>query len=250
MAKSKFDYVLFDAGGTLLGTNTDSEFWYEQFFVDACAEQGCVVTVHKVHEVLRRAARSRHFDRRCSSDAEARAFWQHLYSTAFADLLGGKAVNRTPAFIDHLAADYIDRFETGEFVKLFPDAREALDGLKQQDVKMGIVSNFSTYLCDFLKQLEIDQYFDFVLTSAAEGVEKPNSDIFQLAINRCNGAEPCDVLFVGDHPEEDYIPALEHGMFPLLIDRHNRHAARPELKRILRLSQVCDYVENGATARE
>ena len=88
-------FVMFDAGGTLIGTNTDSEFWYEQFFVDACAEQGCQVSLAQVHEVLRRAARSRQRDNRCSTDAQTRAFWVHMYTTAFADLLGARSAVHT-----------------------------------------------------------------------------------------------------------------------------------------------------------
>ncbi len=246
MSNMPYSYVLFDAGGTLLGTNTDSEYWYEQFFVDACAEQGCVVTVHKVHEVLRRAARSRQFDTRCSSDAEARAFWQHLYSTAFADLLGAKGLNRTPGFIEHLAADYIDRFEEGEFVRLFPDALETLQALAENNIKMGIVSNFSTYLDDFLKKLEIADFFDFVITSASVGCEKPGTEIFRRALDKCGNCDPGRIVFVGDHPEEDYRPAAQCGMAALLIDRHNRHAECQDLQRIKRLYEVCDFIGNSS----
>lgn len=242
-----FDYVLFDAGGTLLGTNTDSEHWYEQFFVDACAEQGCVVCVAQVHEVLRRAARSRQFDTRCSSDVEARAFWQHIYSTAFADLLGAKGMNKPPAVIDHLAAEYIDRFEAGEFIRLFPDTVEALELAKSRGKKMGIVSNFGTYLNDFLQKLEIAHYFDFVLVSAAEGCEKPHCDIFQRAIARCGGAAPDRILFVGDSPSEDYEPAEAQGMKALLIDRHNRHADKPEMRRVRKLTEI-DALLTGEAA--
>jgi len=239
----QFDYVLFDAGGTLLGTNTDSEHWYEQFFVDACAEQGCPVTVAQVHEVLRRAARSRQFDTRCSSDAETRSFWHHIYATAFADLLGAKGMQQhTPAVIDHLAAEYIDRFESGEFIRLFPDTLAALEGVRSRGQRMGIVSNFGTYLNDFLKKLDIDKYFDFVLVSAAEGCEKPQPDIFKRAISRCNGCGPDRLMFVGDSVAEDYEPAAEHGMTPVLIDRHNRHADKPELTRIRTLGEVVELM--------
>jgi len=246
MSESKIQCVLFDAGGTLIGTNTDSEYWFEQFFVDACAEQGCVVTVHQVHDVLRRAARSRQFDSRASSDAEARAFWQHIYTAAFADLLGAKAVARTPAFIDHLAADYIDRFETGEFIRLFPDTQATLEMLAQQNVKMGIVSNFSTYLHDFLKRLAIDHYFDFTICSAGEGCEKPGDEIFHRALKRCNGVNPDQLLFVGDHPDEDYRPARNHGMHALLIDRHDRYADQEDLLRIPTLTHVPNFVDTGS----
>ncbi len=243
MPDSNFTHVLFDAGGTLLGTNTSSEFWFEQFFVDACAEQGCVVTVHDVHEVLRNALRSRHFDTRCSSNEQSRKFWLHIYHAAFSDLLGAKAMNQhTPAYIEHLAADYIDRFQDGEFVRLFPDARQALETVKARGLKMGIVSNFSTYLVDFLSKLEIEEFFDFVITSAAEGCEKPGGDIFRLAISRCDGSSAEQILFIGDSPEEDYRPALLHGMVPLLIDRHDRHADQIDLTRIKSLSQIQEFL--------
>jgi HAD superfamily hydrolase (TIGR01549 family) len=245
---AQFDHVLFDAGGTLIGTNTDSEHWYEQFFVDACAEQGCHATIAQVHEVLRRAARSRQFDRRCSTDAQTRAFWHHIYATAFADLLGAKGCGHTPAVIDHLAADYIDRFEEGEFIRLFPDTLDTLSALKAAGVHMGIVSNFGTYLNAFLKKLGIDEYFDFVLVSAAEGCEKPHPDIFDRALSRCNGSRPERILFVGDHPEEDYAAAERHSMTPVLIDRHNRHADKPLLTRIRKLTQLPQVVSEGVTA--
>ena len=241
----QFDFVLFDAGGTLIGTNTDSEFWYEQFFVDACAEQGCAVNVAQVHDVLRRAMRSRRFDSRASSDKEARAFWHHIYTTAFADLLGAKAQNRTPAVIEHLAAEYIDRFESGEFIRVFKDTRPALDSLKQMNIPMGVVSNFSTYLLSFLEKLELTQYFDFVLVSAAEGCEKPDRKIFDRATARCG--KPCErLLFVGDSPAEDCIPAAACGMVPILVDRYNRHKAEHSaMTRIQSLTQVPEIVQDG-----
>lgn len=244
MAGSHISHVLFDAGGTLLGTNTSSEFWFEQFFVDACAEQGCVVTVHDVHQVLRNAMRSRHFDTRCSSDEQARKFWLDIYHAAFSDLLRAKAMNHhTPAFIDHLAADYMDRFQDGEFVQLFPDTKKCLEQIRNRGLTMGIVSNFSTYLVDFLDQLEIRSYFDFVITSAAEGFEKPGDNIFRLAISRCGDTPANQILYVGDSPEEDYRPALRHSMVPLLIDRHDRHANQEDLVRIKKLTDVCSYLD-------
>lgn len=238
----KFDYVLFDAGGTLLGTNTDSEHWYEQFFVDACAEQGHVVTVAQVHDVLRRAARARLFEARCSSDEQARAFWHHMYSTAFGDLLGAR-YSHPPAVIDHLAAEYIDRFEAGEFVKLFRDTLPALEALRDLGVPMGIVSNFGTYLQRFLAQTGIDGFFKCVLISAVEGCEKPHPDIFNRAISRC-GVPSERILFVGDHPEEDYKAAQRHGMVPVLVDRHDNYAsAEPGMTRVRRLTDLVEMVK-------
>lgn len=242
MHSQKVGYVLFDAGGTLIGTNTDSEYWYEQFFVDVCAEQGCVVTISQVHEVLKRAARTSKFISKCSLDSEARAFWQHIYSTAFADLLGAKALHNTPAFIEHLAADYIDRFEAGEYIRLFPDALETLQMLQSRKIKMGVVSNFSSHLHQFLQKLDIASYFDFVLASAEQGCEKPNPEIFNRAMSNCNGTATKNLLYVGDSPEEDYLAAEKCGIPALLIDRHNQHTAREGMTRINSLTQIEHYL--------
>ena len=242
MAETPVKFVLFDAGGTLLGTNVDSEFWYEQFFVDACAEQGCKVSIGEVHDVLKRAARSRQFDSRCSSDKQAREFWLHIYTAAFSDLLGVHASYRTPAFIQHLAADYIDRFEDGEFIRLFPDARPTLEVVKSLNIPMGIVSNFSSYLNDFLKKLEITDYFQFVLTSAEEGCEKPGAEIFQRALKKCGDINQSNVLYVGDNPEEDCLASKACGMQALLIDRHNRNTAFTEAPRIKSLAEISAYL--------
>ena len=243
-----FEYVLFDAGGTLLGTNTDSEHWYEQFFVDACAEQGLVVSVGHVHEVLRRAIKSRFFEQRCSSDTQNRDFWQHIYRTAFADLLGAR-FSHPPAVIEHLAADYMDRFEAGEFIKLFRDTKPALECLRDMGIRMGIVSNFGTYLDKFLEQTGITGFFDFVLISAAEGCEKPNADFFDLALTRCSPVLPGRILFVGDHIEEDYKAAQRHGMQAVLIDRYSRLEGRDlEMKRIRRLTDLADLCRETAVS--
>lgn len=56
MTTPEIKYVLFDAGGTLLGTNTDVEHWYEQFFVDACAAEGHHVELADVRASLHAAA--------------------------------------------------------------------------------------------------------------------------------------------------------------------------------------------------
>ena len=243
MHQTKTRFVLFDAGGTLVGTNTDSEYWYEQFFVDVCAEQGCKVTISQVHNVLKQAARTSKFISRCSSDSEARAFWQHIYSTAFADLLGARAMQQhTPAFIEHLAAEYIDRFEAGEYIRLFPDALATLETLKSRDVKMGIVSNFSSHLHTFLEQLNIKHFFEFVIVSAEEGCEKPNPVIFNRAIERCLPVKKDNLLYVGDTPEDDYVPAEKCGLGALLIDRHNRYSDRENITRINSLQQLENYI--------
>jgi FMN phosphatase YigB (HAD superfamily) len=55
-----------------------------------------------------------------------------------------------------------------------------------------------------------------------EGVEKPDSRIYELALERA-GVGASEAVFVGDNPEFDVAPPSELGMFAVLVDRRGRH---------------------------
>jgi len=228
------EWVFFDAGGTLLGTNPEEEHWYEQFFIDACAAEGQQVTLAQVHEALHEATLTCNVHPRCSSPEQVRAFWEHIYSTVFERLLPGRNALE-------VARHYITRFEQGEFVELFPDTLSALQLAKRLGLRCAIVSNFGAYLARFLEQCGIAPYFEFAVISAIEGCEKPQPEIFKRALERA-GAIPARVLFVGDSIEEDFHPAQRIGMRALLIDRHDKYADREDVARIRRLDEFVNYL--------
>ncbi len=53
--------------------------------------------------------------------------------------------------------------------------------------------------------------FDTILISDAEGVSKPDRQIFHRALERLN-TNPARAVFVGDHPEVDVAGARAAGM--------------------------------------
>lgn len=230
----KIRYVLFDAGGTLLGTNVDCEHWYEQFFVDACAEVGHSVSLEDTQKALKSSTLSCNMEQRCSTPEQVRAFWQHVYGAAFAALIPG---------CDHaaLADHFIDRFETGEFVQLFSDSLPALKLLRERGIPAGVVSNFGTYLQTFLDKTGIAHFFEFAVVSACVGYEKPDRRIFEHAIDLA-GVPAATILFVGDHPREDYAASENLGMVPVLIDRHNKHENLAGIRRIRTLTEIERYL--------
>jgi putative hydrolase of the HAD superfamily len=229
-APQQIRYVLFDAGGTLLGTNTDTEHWYEQFFVDACAERGQTVTMEATQHALREAARTINMEQRCSTSEQVRTFWDHVYSATFASLIPG-------CNSSELANHYIDRFEAGEFVELFRDALPVLEMLRVREIPAGVVSNFGAYLQTFLDHTGIAHFFEFAVVSACVGCEKPGQKIFEHALELA-GVPAGQIMFVGDHPIEDYAASARHGMFPVLIDRFNKHADKPDLRRVRALTEI------------
>ena len=97
-------------------------------------------------------------------------------------------------------------------LRLAEDTRITLRTLRQNRKKLGVITNGgTTRQQNKLELLGISNAFDTVLISESEGVRKPDLAIFQRALERC-GVEPCQALFVGDHPEVDVAGAIRAGL--------------------------------------
>lgn len=97
-----------------------------------------------------------------------------------------------------------------ELEKLYHESREVLKTLYGR-YKLGIIANQSAGTEERLVSLGIREYFDVIISSAEEGVSKPDKRIFELAFQRagCTAAEAC---MVGDRLDNDIVPAAELGM--------------------------------------
>ena len=74
---------------------------------------------------------------------------------------------------------------------------DILPALKSK-YKLCIINNGTAFtLPTFKKTFQIDDYFDVFLSSAVEGLRKPDPRIYKLAIDRL-GVKPNDVLFMDD----------------------------------------------------
>lgn len=97
-----------------------------------------------------------------------------------------------------------------ELEKLYPESQEVLHSLHGR-YNLGIIANQSSGTEERLVQFRIREYFDVIVSSAEEGVSKPDKRIFELALQRadCTAAEAC---MVGDRLDNDIAPAAEMGM--------------------------------------
>jgi putative hydrolase of the HAD superfamily len=93
--------------------------------------------------------------------------------------------------------------------------RKILQKLAEQ-YQLGIVSNFSGNLTAILNEFFMMPYFNFVLDSYHVGFSKPNSAIFNLALQKCKAA-PNEICFIGDNIANDIRPAKALGMKTVLI---------------------------------
>lgn len=94
---------------------------------------------------------------------------------------------------------------------LFPEVREVLTAL-QSRCRFGLISNFDGRLRPILDQLGLAQFhFDPLIISSEVGADKPDSWIFEQALDRA-GAKPDEALHVGDDPVRDWQGASAVGL--------------------------------------
>ena len=112
----------------------------------------------------------------------------------------------------------MDAFANPGLWHVYPEVAEVLGRLRSYDVRLSVVSNWDSRLPVLLERLGLAGFFDEVLVSALEGVEKPGTEIFRRAAMRLS-LEPAWCLHVGDSPLDDYRGAESAGMRAVLVDR-------------------------------
>ena len=104
--------------------------------------------------------------------------------------------------------------------ELYDDVLPVLDRLREHGLAIGLVSNSSRDLNDFVAHHGL--YADAVLTSRAHGKTKPHESIFRAILDRL-GVAPGEAVMVGDTIEDDIEGARAIGMRSILLDREGRY---------------------------
>ncbi|AXV38444.1 MAG: TIGR02253 family HAD-type hydrolase [Methanobacteriaceae archaeon] len=100
----------------------------------------------------------------------------------------------------------------------FPETTSTLLYLNKKGYHLGVVSNGITIKqWEKLIRLGLYHFFDEVVTSQAAGVEKPDPQIFELALNRM-GCKSSKSIMVGNKFSEDIIGAINAGMSTILVN--------------------------------
>lgn len=210
-----FRAVFFDAGETLVHPHPS----FPELFSSILARDGhardaseVVEAAGVVSDLFSEAARDRLLW--TTSPERSRAFWGSVY----ARMLDALSLPVADGLADTLYSAFTDRANYA----LFEDVRPTIELLAAEGLLLGIVSNFEAWLELLLDDLEILDRFPVRVISGVEGVEKPDPLIYRLALERAE-ISPGHVAFVGDNPEFDFDPPAGLGMFPVLLDRRERH---------------------------
>lgn len=118
-------------------------------------------------------------------------------------------------YLDYLAAEKV----------LMPGALELLKWLRQRgDVRIGILSNgFKDVQFRKMMTAGINPYIDIVVLSDDIGINKPDTRLYQYAMERAEDIEPRHHLMIGDNPETDIAGALSAGWNAILYNPRNIH---------------------------
>ncbi|MXZ23951.1 MAG: HAD family hydrolase [Caldilineaceae bacterium SB0665_bin_21] len=116
------------------------------------------------------------------------------------------------------AARIHDATEAGH-IRLYADARSAVQTLQQAGIRMALVTNGPSQLQRRkIDILGIAPWFEAVLVSAEVGHSKPEPEIYMLALESLN-ADPKDAWFVGDNLYTDIAGANNVGMPSVWVNR-------------------------------
>lgn len=100
-----------------------------------------------------------------------------------------------------------------EDIELYDDVLPALNALKDR-FTIGILSNGNSYP----ERCGLEGIFQFVVFSQDHGVEKPDPEIFQIALEKA-GCSENELLHVGDSLESDVKGAINSGIRCVWLNR-------------------------------
>ncbi len=130
-----------------------------------------------------------------------------------------------------------------------PEVVEALDLLKRNNLRIGLMTNCNSAVPRFFPASPLAQYIDAPVFSCEEGIKKPSPRIYEIACERLK-VEPQVCLYVGDGSDKELTTAAALGMLPILkrtdlTDVYDPH--RPEVENwqghtIDEISELCNII--------
>jgi putative hydrolase of the HAD superfamily len=148
-----------------------------------------------------------------------------------------------PDDMEHLLDDLGD-WVHGFSVTAYPDARPALDALREKGLRLAICSNWDWDLASFVGQAGLAGLVDVEVTSAQGGYRKPHAEIYAHTLDRL-GIDAAEAVFVGDTWDADVEGPAAAGMRAVHIWRDDNHDPEPPpvTDGVRRIRTLTDLVE-------
>ena len=126
---------------------------------------------------------------------------------------------------------------------VYPEVHSVLRELRTQGYRLGIVSNWSWDLENYVRLAGLSEYLDVIIASARAGCEKPHPEIFRQALAALE-CRPERAIHVGDSHAADVVGARSGGMDALWLDREGKDG-HADCRAIRDLSEVLAVLAGG-----
>ena len=178
-----------------------------------------------------------------AANMSSQQWWHEVIGTSFSGEIKSDILR-------DISSDLYGNFMKKAHWEVFPEVLSVLEYLKNKDIKLGVISNFDERLPKILKELDMDDYFQFILPSRNTKWYKPLPQIFHHAVAMVTSCSPLEVVHIGDNLELDYKAARNAGMDAYLLLREPlnakidnlMHSDIPEHKIITNLEQLCNLL--------
>lgn len=174
-----------------------------------------------------------------------RTIGQLTFEDAICDIL--KKTNRySDSLLDQMVKKRI-AIKEDCFRHLHPEILQMLEKLKEQGIKIGLISNCFSEEAIVIRESVLFPYFDAVYLSYEQGVKKPDPEIFRRCMKELGvAAEEC--IFIGDGGSHELEASGSLGMRPMQAIWYLKEGTLHRIKpmdvyiKLERPMQVFDYL--------
>lgn len=231
---SEIKGVFFDSADTLLHMEPSPS----QIFADACAKCGLMVKEREISEIYYRLQNEYKLrtDREHTQE-ERKAHFENFNNRIFKEIGVKAPVSEIHQII------YAEFSRKRKWVP-FPEVREVLNFINKTNLIIGLVANWDTGLKKQYEKLNLASFFDFFVASTEVGFEKPDPQIFRIALSQVS-LNANEVIYVGNELEADIFCPQKIGMTPVLVDRDSKiESDRVDCLKINNLKQLIPYLND------
>lgn len=225
----KVEAVLFDAGGVLL----DLDYAYLRRLI------GVRLPAPAIEDLARLEALARdEIHRQVAGGGRVSDAWRDYFHVILGRI--GVPAAEQAGIIDSLWEAH-QRF--GLWTVAIPGSPQVVAELKRRGYRLAVVSNAEGRVEQDLDAAGYAGLFETVVDSHVVGVEKPDPEIFRIALRRLEVAEQ-HAIYVGDLPAVDLAGARSAGLAPVLLDRYELYADAdgPRLRSLEELPALLERV--------
>ncbi len=137
--------------------------------------------------------------------------------------------------LEDVFQEYMRLLQSPQFRSLYEDALPAIRAIKNAGLKLAVVSNGSKELIPLLFRLGVAPYFDAITVSDLLGFDKPQEEIFLVALSSLE-VDAAETVHVGDSYYIDYLGATNAGLEAFLLDREG--TSQREVPRLRSLQEL------------